>query len=87
MRLSDSTWPAVQAYFAQHDAVMMLFGSTEQHGRHNPLGTDVFAPQKLSELVEAKLPELLIAPAFPFGSTICFEDLPATVSLPDSLLW
>ena len=86
MRLSDSTWPAVAAYFAEHDTVMMLFGSTEQHGRHNPLGTDVFAPQKLSELVEAKLPQLLIAPAFPFGSTSRFEEFPGTVSLPDSLL-
>lgn len=86
MRLDRSTWPAVQRYFAAHDTVLMLFGSTEQHGTHNPLGTDTFAPQKLSELVEAKLPELLIAPALPFGSTSRFEEFPGTVSLGDELL-
>ena len=86
MRLERSTWPAVQRYFAEHDTVLMLFGSTEQHGRQNPLGTDTFAPQKLSELVEAKQPWLLIAPALPFGSTSRFEDFPGTVSLGDELL-
>ncbi len=86
MRLERSTWPAVQRYFAAHDTVMLLFGSTEQHGTHNPLGTDTFAPQKLSELVEAKLPDLLIAPALPFGSTSRFEDFPGTISLGDRIL-
>lgn len=86
MRLDRSTWPAVQRYFATHDTVMLLFGSTEQHGTHNPLGTDTMAPQKLSELVETKLPDLLIAPALPFGSTSRFEEFPGTISLGDRIL-
>ena len=44
MRLERSTWPQVQSYFSAHDTVLLVFGSIEQHGRHNPLGTDLFAP-------------------------------------------
>ncbi len=87
MRLERSTWPQVEAYFAQNDTVMLLFGSIEQHGRHNPLGTDLFAPVKLAELVEDKLPGLLIAPALPFGATPRFTEFPGTVSLGDELLY
>ena len=87
MRLERSTWPQVEAYFAEHDTVMLLFGSIEQHGRHNPLGTDMFAPVKLSELVEAQLPGLLIAPALPFGSTPRFTEFPGTISLGDDVLY
>lgn len=87
MRLERSTWPQVEAYFAEHDTVMLLFGSIEQHGRHNPLGTDMFAPVKLAELIETKLPGLLIAPALPFGSTPRFTEFPGTVNLGDDLLY
>ena len=87
MRLERSTWPQVEAYFAQSDTVMLLFGSIEQHGRHNPLGTDLFAPLKLAELVEGRLPGLLVAPALPFGATPRFTEFPGTVSLGDELLY
>ena len=87
MRLERSTWPQVEAYFASNDTVMLLFGSIEQHGRHNPLGTDMFAPVKLAELVEQQLPELLIAPALPFGSTPRFTEFPGTISLGDEILY
>ena len=53
MRLERSTWPQVEAYFAEHDTVLLVFGSIEQHGRHNPLGTDTMAPDYLMDLIEA----------------------------------
>lgn len=86
MRLERSTWPQVEAYFAKHDIVLLLFGPVEQHGRHNPLGTDVFAPVKLSQLIEEKLPWLLVAPSMPYGSTPRFAEFPGTVDLGDDLL-
>lgn len=87
MRLEKMTWPQVKDYFSKNDTVLLLFGSIEQHGKHNPLGTDLFAPQKISELVEDRLPELLIAPAMPFGSTPRFEEFPGTVNIGDELLY
>lgn len=87
MRLERITWPQAQAYFASNDTVLMVFGSIEQHGRHNPLGTDLFAPAKIAELIEAQLPELLIAPALPYGSSNRFTDFPGTFSLGDRLLY
>lgn len=86
MRLERSTWPQVESYFAEHDVVLLPFGSIEQHGRHNPLGTDLLAPAKLAELIEGKLPDLLIAPAMPFGSTPRFAEFPGTINLGDELL-
>ena len=87
MRLERCTYPQAAAYFAEHDTVLMIFGSIEQHGRHNPLGTDLFSPLKIAELVEKQLPDLMIAPALPFGSTNRFVDYPGTVSLGDRLLY
>ena len=86
MRLSNLTWPKAEEYFRAHDTVLIGIGSIECHGRHNPLGTDMFAPVKLAELIEAKLPGLLIAPALPFGSTPRFTEFPGTVNLGDDLL-
>ena len=87
MRLERSTWPQVEAYFAEHDTVLLVFGSIEQHGRHNPLGTDLFAPSKIADLVEEKLPGLLLVPPMPFGSTPRFTEFPGTVSIGDQLLY
>lgn len=86
MRLERSTWPQVERYFSEHDMVMMLFGSTECHGRHNPMGTDIFEPLKISELVEAKMPDVLMTPIMPFGATNKLVGYPGTLSLGDRLL-
>ena len=40
MRLDRSTWTQVRDYFRENDTVLIGVGSTECHGRHNPLGTD-----------------------------------------------
>jgi creatinine amidohydrolase len=87
MRLERITWPQAEAYFAEHDTVLLVFGSIEQHGRHNPLGTDLFAPAKIAELIEGQLPDLLIAPALPFGSTPRFTEFAGTVNIGDDLLY
>ena len=59
MLLERSTWPAVEAYFATSDLVVLGFGSTENHGRHNPLGTDWMAPQRIMDLMGERRPEVL----------------------------
>ena len=56
MRIELSTWPAVEDYFERgNDLVVMAIGSTEEHGRHNPLGTDTLAHKLLLEKIDAAL--------------------------------
>ena len=81
MRLARSTWPAVQAYFKKNDLVMIGVGSTECHGRHNPLGTDTMAPDTILDLVEERNPDVLIAPTLPYGATDDLVGFPGTISL------
>ena len=61
MRLAEMTWPQAEAYFREHDTVLIALGSTECHGRHMPLGTDWLIPDKILEVLEP-LTDALIAP-------------------------
>lgn len=68
MWLADLTWPEV----AQHAADTLLvvpMGSTEQHGPHLPLSTDADIALALSERLAAEVPDVLIAPLVPYGSS------------------
>lgn len=87
MRLERSTWPAVEAYLADRDLVVLGFGSTENHGRHNPLGTDWMAPARILDLVEEARPDVLLGPVLHLGSADHFVDYPGTLSLGDDLLY
>lgn len=81
MFLARLTWPQAREYFAANDIVLIGVGSIECHGRHNPLGTDTMAPDRLAQLVDQRAPELLIAPTMPYGATDDLMGFPGTVSL------
>lgn len=51
MRLERMSWKDCEEYFKNHDMVILTTGSTENHGIHNPLGTDTMIPNKILELV------------------------------------
>ncbi|MBQ1319446.1 MAG: creatininase family protein [Solobacterium sp.] len=80
MRLAEMTWPQAEAYFKEHDTVLIALGSTECHGRHMPLGTDWLIPEKILEVLEP-LTDALIAPTMPYGNTDYLSVFPGTVSL------
>lgn len=88
MRIETSTWPAVKKYFDDgNDLVILTIGSTEEHGRHNPLGTDTIAPNYLLDLIEAQEPDVLIAPTLPFGAADDLLGYPGTLSIGYDLLY
>lgn len=93
MRIERSTWPNVQSYFdSGNDIVLLAVGSTEQHGRHNPLGTDTLAPNLLLDLIEDSLkadssPDVLIAPTIPYGNADDLLGFPGTLSIGYELLY
>ena len=43
MRLERMSWKDCEEYFKDH-MVILTTGSTENHGIHNPLGTDTMIP-------------------------------------------
>lgn len=59
---------------------MIITGSLECHGVHNPLGVDTLVPEALAQRIE-KQTEILVLPALPFGSCDYLRGFPGTVSL------
>jgi creatinine amidohydrolase len=65
-RLAELTWPEVRDRAAGGAAVVVPVGSTEQHGHHLPLCTDVVLPEQLALAVAESL-DVLVAPAIGYG--------------------
>jgi creatinine amidohydrolase len=49
--LGEMTSPEVEAFLADRDTVIVPTGSTEQHGPHGPLLTDVLIPEEVARRV------------------------------------
>jgi len=56
------------------------FGSVEQHGKHLPCGTDVFAAEVIAKALAEKL-GCLFVPFSPYGITYPHVGLPGSISL------
>lgn len=66
--LAELSWPEVARYPA--DTVLAVpLGSTEQHGPHLPLSTDTDLAVALCRRLAAGRPDVLVAPALPYGSS------------------
>jgi mycofactocin system creatininase family protein len=63
-RLGDLTWPRVDA-----DVLAVPLGSTEQHGPHLPLSTDTDIAQALALGLASRRPDVVVAPALPYGAS------------------
>ena len=65
--LGEMTSPEVEAFLAAgHDTVIVPTGSTEQHGPHGPLLTDVLVPNEVARRVAERL-GALVAPTINYG--------------------
>jgi mycofactocin precursor peptide peptidase len=76
--LAGETWP--EAARARRLLAVPL-GSTEQHGPHLPLGTDTAVAVALSERLAAARPDVVVAPALPYGSSGEHAGFPGTLSI------
>jgi creatinine amidohydrolase len=68
-RLADLAWPAVQTRASTGAVLAIPLGSTEQHGPHLPLSTDTDLAVALCDRLAAALPQVVVAPALPYGSS------------------
>lgn len=79
-RLDALRWPEVAAR-APATVLAVPVGSTEQHGRHLPLGTDSVVAVALAERLAAARPDILVAPGLPYGSAGEHAAFPGTLSI------
>jgi creatinine amidohydrolase len=66
VRIADLTWPEFAERVAGNPIVLLPTGSTEQHGPHLPLLTDVILPVAVAEAVAARIGGL-VAPPVTYG--------------------
>jgi creatinine amidohydrolase len=83
--MEEMTWPEAAEAARSNVPVVIAIGSTEQHGPHLPLSTDVLLPVAVA-LEASKLVDLVIAPAVHFGAMSRAlsgggETFPGTLSL------
>ncbi|MBQ0036388.1 MAG: creatininase family protein [Firmicutes bacterium] len=87
MYLDEMSYLEVEEYLKHNDTIVIVTGSTENHGKHMPLGTDTFIPNKIMQIFNDKYSdEVIIAPALPYGSTEDLKGFAGTVSVGPDLL-
>jgi creatinine amidohydrolase len=64
--LGEMTSPEVEAFLREHDTVIVPIGSTEQHGPHGPLLTDVLIPLEVARRVAPRV-NAVVAPTVNYG--------------------
>ncbi|RJO68213.1 mycofactocin biosynthesis peptidyl-dipeptidase MftE [Nocardia panacis] len=82
--VADLTWPEAGARGGAILAVPV--GATEQHGPHLPLSTDTDVALALCRRVSAARPQVLVAPAIPYGASGEHADFPGTLSIGQAAL-
>ncbi len=70
-----------------HAATLIVpLGATEQHGPHLPLGTDTMLAQAWCERLARGRPDVVVAPALPYGSSGEHQSFPGTLSIGQDVL-
>lgn len=78
--LSDLGWPDVEDYLRRDDRLILVIGSTEQHGRHLAFGSDVWQPWDIARRVSDRT-GVLIAPSLNYGMSLHHLGFPGSLSL------
>ncbi len=60
--LGEMTDPEVRAFLAEHDTVIVPIGSTEQHGPHAPLASDVVIPVEVARRIAPQVGAVVAPP-------------------------
>ena len=83
LHLDRLTWAEVKSEIENgRDTVIVPFGSTEQHGRHMPLGTDAVLGDEFGWALAGRL-DAFLAPTVRFGCSEHHLSFAGTISLSD----
>jgi creatinine amidohydrolase len=84
------TWEEVAGELKHTDLIVFAVGSTEEHGPHLPLATDMIQGMEVSRRIVAKLANrgirAVAGPPIPFGVSLQQMEFPGTISLTPSTL-
>lgn len=75
--LGPARWPQLGG----RRTLAVPLGATEQHGPHLPLHTDTVIATALCDRLAARLPDIMVAPAVPYGSSGEHAAFPGTLSI------
>jgi creatinine amidohydrolase len=78
--LPQMTWVEVEQALTHTDAIIIPLGSIEQHGRHLPLGTDMYEAVETAKLIAQKA-DVLVAPVVTAGLSPHHMGFPGTITL------
>src|SRR5207247_10145478 len=76
--LGEMTNPEVESFLKEHETVIVPTGSTEQHGPHGPLLTDVLIPQEVARRV-APVVGAVVAPPINYDLSYLHVGFPGAV--------
>lgn len=83
--IEEMSWDEFKDAMKETDLVIIPVGVIEEHGRHNPLGTDALIAEACAKLVGERV-NAPVAPVMPFGYSPNVIDFPGTNSL-DPMLY
>jgi creatinine amidohydrolase len=83
--LQEKSWKDIERYLESDDRIILPVGSTEQHGRFAPLGTDTYVAAALAE-DGARQAGVLSAPPLWFGWSPHHLVCPGTISVRAEIL-
>lgn len=78
--LEELGWPDVEQYLQHDDRLILVVGSTEQHGRHLAFGSDVWVPWKIALQLSDRA-GVLVAPPVNYGMSLHHLGFPGSLSL------
>ncbi|MEM0233229.1 MAG: creatininase family protein [Candidatus Nezhaarchaeales archaeon] len=81
LKLAELSWVELKKLLDEGlDTVFVPVGTIEAHGKHLPLGTDVYIPEKIAEVLCSKIGGVL-APTIPYGVTRSMIGYPGSLTL------
>ncbi|HEU5088640.1 MAG TPA: creatininase family protein [Roseiflexaceae bacterium] len=81
-RYNRLTWEEMNDAIAMQKVVILPTGSTEQHGPHLPLDTDVFLAESVCLEAARRAPErMLVLPPISYGLNLHHIDFPGTIHI------
>lgn len=89
--LAKRTWPEAEPYFDENTVAIVPIGSTEPHGPHLPLDTDVTIARaqslRAAEMLEAEGVRAMVLPPVAYGITRYTDGFAGRVTLRPGTLW
>ena len=72
-RVQEMTWQEVEERIRKFPVAIVPVGSTEQHGYHLPMGTDIYLAETLADMA-AKKTGALVYPSINFSYSWSWRD-------------